>query len=130
MDPTLASPAFDTAIRNPANANHVMVIKPVPRRIRVYRNETLLADTTDAKRVFEIGRSVYDPVVYVPKADLCVAFDPIDRSTHCPVKGDAGYAGLNGEEIAWTYSVPLEIAKDLHGLYAFWPDKVRIVEGE
>ena len=39
-------PAFDTAIRNPENPDHLMVIKDVPRRIRIYQGAALLADDT------------------------------------------------------------------------------------
>ncbi len=123
-------PAFDGAIRNPDNASHFMVIKDVPRRIRVYRGDRLLADSRHALRVIEIGKSVYDPVVYVPQADLAVAFETVDKSTHCPIKGDAGYIADGGEEIGWVYRTPIPMATRLAMHYAFWPAKVRIVEGE
>jgi len=118
------------AIRNPANPAHFMVIKPVNRRIRVYAGETLLADSTNAIRVMETGRTVYDPVVYVPKPDLAASLENIDKSTHCPIKGDAAYVGLNGKEVGWSYPDPLPFAIALKDRHAFWPDKVRLVEGE
>jgi len=126
----LTSPAFDNAIRNPANDAHFMVIKDVSRRIRVYRGDTLIADTRSALRVIEFGKSVYDPVVYVPAADLKVTFQTVEKSTHCPIKGDAGYVSLAEEEIGWIYRDPIDFARRLTGHYAFWPDKVRIVEGD
>lgn len=126
----LASPAFDDAIRNTSDDAHLMVIKNVSRRIRIYRGDALIADTTSALRVIEIGKSVYDPVIYVPAADLSVAVETVDRSTHCPIKGDAGYISLGGDEIGWIYKDPIDFAHRLADHYAFWPDKVRIVEGE
>ncbi|QFT30246.1 hypothetical protein FIV00_07170 [Labrenzia sp. THAF82] len=124
------SAAFANAARNPNNPEHMMVIKPVPRRIRIYQGDTLLADSTAALRVLEIGKAFYDPVVYVPEADLKSDFDPVEKSTHCPIKGDASYAALNGEEIGWVYKSPIEMASQLKSHYAFWPAKVRLVEGD
>jgi len=80
--------------------------------------------------VMEIGKSVYDPVIYVPEADLSAEFDRVEKSTHCPIKGDASYISLGGEEIGWAYKTPIDMAERLAGHYAFWPAKVRVVEGE
>ena len=63
-------PPVEGAIRNPSNPHHFMVIKPIPRKVRVFIGDRLIADTTEAVRVIEIGRSVYDPVVYFPADDL------------------------------------------------------------
>jgi len=123
-------PAFDGAIGNPGNAEHFMAIKPVPRRIRVYCGARLIADTLEAVRVLEVFGKIYDPVVYVPPGDLVEPLQPIDKSTHCPLKGDAAYFAFDGEEIGWSYPAPFEFSVALAGRHAFWPDKVRIVEGE
>ncbi|MCR9281365.1 MAG: DUF427 domain-containing protein [Rhodobacteraceae bacterium] len=123
-------PAFDTAIRNPENPDHLMVIKDVPRRIRIYQGAALLADSINAVRVLEIGKSFYDPVIYVPEADIKTRFGYVDKSTHCPIKGDASYISHDGEEIGWVYRSPVPMAEKLAGHYAFWPSKVRIIEGE
>lgn len=126
----LNSSAPAGAIRNPANPAHFMVIKPVKRRIRVYAGNTLLADTTDAVRILETGKTAYDPVIYVPKSDLSAELDAEDRNTHCPLKGDAAYFSLGGEELSWSYPAPFPFAMVLKDRHAFWPDKVRQVEGE
>jgi uncharacterized protein (DUF427 family) len=125
-----ASPAFDNAIRNPGDPGHLMVIREVPRRVRVYSGDALLADSRNARRVIEIGRTVYDPVIYIPEADLKADFGHLDKSTHCPIKGDAGYVSFQGAEIGWVYRNPVPMARQLEGHHAFWPDRVRIVEGE
>lgn len=121
--------AIPGTIQNPNNPQHCMAIKPVERRVRVFAGETLLADTTDAVRVIEIGRSVYDPVLYVPEADVAAPLERLDKSTHCPLKGDASYFALGGEEIAWSYETPFEFAEALAGRRGFWASKVRIEEG-
>ncbi len=117
-------------IRNPGNAAHFMALKPIKRRVRIYAGETLLADTANAVRLVEVGRGVYDPLVYVPAEDLQVALEPLEKSTHCPLKGDASYHGYRGEEIAWSYDRPFDFAQGLARRHAFWPEKVRIEEGE
>jgi len=123
-------PAIDGAIHNPGNGDHFMAIKPVTRRIRVYRGERLIADTVDAVRVLEVYQKIYDPVVYIPPGDLAEPLEPVDKSTRCPLKGKAAYFAFDGEEIGWSYPEPFEFSKALAGLHAFWPDKVRIIEGE
>lgn len=117
-------------IRNPGNAAHFMALKPVKQRVRIYAGDTLLADSHNAVRLVEVGRGVYDPLIYVPKEDLTAPLEKLDKSTHCPLKGDASYHAFQGEEIAWSYDAPLDFAKGLAGLRAFWPAKVRIEEGE
>lgn len=120
--------ATDT-IHNPAEARHFMAIKPVDRRVRIFFGDVLLADTSRAVRVIEVGRALYDPVLYIPPDDIHIKLDRIDKSTHCPLKGDASYYTLDGEEIAWCYDAPFDFAVDLTGRVAFWAEKVRIEEG-
>ncbi|MEM5582801.1 DUF427 domain-containing protein [Roseibium sp. AS2] len=128
--PAAEHPHLQAAIRNPDNPAHLMVIKDVPRRIRIYSGELLLADSSNALRVLEIGKSFYDPVIYVPETGLKIHLGTLDKSTHCPIKGDASYAALEDREIGWVYRTPIEMARRLAGHYAFWPEKVRVVEGD
>lgn len=123
-------PHLEGAIRNPANPSHLMVIRPVRRTVRVHVGDTLIAKTQNALRVMEMGKSLYDPTLYIPASDVVVSLEPVDKSTRCPLKGDASYVSFNGDEIAWAYDRPLDISKQLAGHFAFWPDKVRITEGD
>lgn len=122
-------PDIPEAIRNPDNPRHFMVVKPVPRRVQIFDGDTLVAETTDAIRVMEVGKTLYDPVLYVPESDIRVPLSAIDKTTHCPLKGDASYHAHDGEEIAWSYELPFGFAVVLASRRAFWTDKVRIVEG-
>lgn len=133
MDQTAAvsgTSALADAIRNPDRPDHLMVIKPIEQRVRIYVDDNLLADSTSALRIMEIGKSLYHPVVYVPEADLTASFGKLDKTTHCPIKGDASYVEIEGEEIAWVYREPIKMAAQLENHYAFWPDKIRLVEGD
>jgi len=109
---------------------HFMRLKPVPRRIRVLKDSQVLADTEAALRLTEVGRDIYDPVFYIPEADMQVDLVPIiGKSTHCPLKGDASYFVYTGDEpIAWTYDRPLAATDILKGLIAFYPDQVVVEE--
>ena len=86
-------------------------------------------------RLLELGRDMYDPVVYVPRGDVRAKLGPNDTSTHCPLKGDAAYFDLLDDsgavvqaKIAWTYPQPFDFASQLIGLVAFYADQVTIEE--
>ncbi|MEQ8353973.1 MAG: DUF427 domain-containing protein [Kiloniellaceae bacterium] len=76
----------------------------------------------------------YAPVVYFPLDDIepdCLT--PSDHSTHCPIKGDAGYYSVtaNGatlENAAWFYADPLREIAAVKGYVAFYPDKVSVAK--
>jgi len=112
-------------IHNPGNDAHFMRVKPVKATVRVTRGSEVLAESENALWVLENGRDFYDPVVYIPEADVTAPLQPVEgKSTHCPLKGDASYFALNGEEIAWTYDRPLDFAEELRGHVAFDAGKV------
>ncbi|MFZ2099684.1 MAG: DUF427 domain-containing protein [Oricola sp.] len=116
-------------IHNPGNDAHFMRVRPVAATVRVSRGGGLLAETRAALRVLETGRDVYDPVLYVPEADVAAPLDPVPgKSTHCPLKGDCSYFAFHGEEIAWSYDRPFEWSAMLKGHIAFYANKVTIEE--
>lgn len=123
-------PALQGAIVNPANPAHLMILRPVNRTVRVYADGHLIAQTKNALRVMEMSKTLYDPALYIPAEDITAEFTPLDKTSHCPLKGDASYVALNGDEIAWTYDLPLDGAEQLDGRFAFWPDRVKIAEGD
>ncbi|UUX52171.1 DUF427 domain-containing protein [Nisaea acidiphila] len=132
MSTTEAAPEtapVEGAIRNPANAAHFMVIQPAGRRARIYIGDILVADSRDAVRVIEIGRKVYEPRLYFPPAALTARLEKLEKTTHCPLKGDAEYYALDGCEVGWAYRA-LDFAAALDGLHSFWGDDMRIVEGD
>lgn len=122
-------PLVEDAIVNPSNPRHFMVLKLIDRQVRIFAGDTLIADTTGAVRLIEIGKSIYDPLVYVPGDDLCQPLDRLEKTSLCPLKGEAAYFALEGEEIGWAYLQPYDFAGALKGYHSFWPGKVRIVEG-
>lgn len=123
------------SIHNPSDPRHFMRLKRIAQRVRILRDGAVLAESKDALRLLEVGRDFYDPTIYVPATDVLVPLSRTEKSTHCPLKGDAVYfclTDLDGAviavEIAWSYPEPLDIAADLAGRVAFYADKVTVEE--
>ena len=118
-------------LHNPSDPRHFMRLKPLKRRLRVKLGDVLLADTSDALLLQEVGRDFYDPTFYIPAADVVAELSPNAARTHCPLKGDASYFDLvdpSGavvvESIAWSYAEPFNFAAELRGRVAFYPERV------
>lgn len=116
----------DAVIHNPANKSHFMVVQPVTDRLRVLSGNTIIAETSGAFKVSEVGKSAYPSRFYFPPESLRVSLNRSEKQTHCPLKGDAAYFDYDEEEIAWAYKA-LDFADILDGHYSFWDDKVEIV---
>ena len=121
------------AIHNPSEPRHFMRIKPVERRVVIWRDGEMLAETSEAVRVLEVGKDLYDPVLYLPPADVTPRLRRNDDTTHCPLKGDAVYFDLldaAGEVrvpgIAWSYPEPIGPTAELAGRVAFYAKHVTI----
>ncbi len=88
----------------------------------------------ESNNVVELSEGSYDPVLYVPRADLAMAlFDQTDHTTNCPYKGDASYFTLQAKSgpilnAAWSYESPKEGLETIAGHLAFYPDKVTVEE--
>jgi uncharacterized protein (DUF427 family) len=123
------------AIHNPNEPRHFMRIVPADKRITASINGHTIAEAHDAVVVKEIGLDIYDAVVYFPKSGVDMsALVQIDKSTHCPLKGDTEYFdidvnGLHIPEAAWSYVTmidDLDGLDDLMGRIAFDTSKVTI----
>jgi len=122
-------------IHNADEPRHYMRIKPVKGEVRVRFAGKLLAASRRALRVLEAGRDIYDPVFYLPAADVRADLSPTDKRTFCPLKGRAGYFDLISEqgeveasEIAWSYWETLDCAEQLKDLIAFDAARVAFEE--
>ncbi len=105
-----------------------MELRPVQGRVTISRDGVVLADSEKAVRVLEVGKAMYDPVIYVPAEDVRASLSKIEKTTHCPLKGDAVYFAVEGVEMAWSYESPFDFAAGLTGRRAFWANKVTIAE--
>ncbi len=133
----MSKPTYPTLVRdaiyNPSERRHFMRVVPAGATYRIETpNGNVLAQSSDALICKEVGRDIYDPVVYFNRAD--VAMDQLaktERTTHCPLKGDTEYFDLSADEpmegIAWSYISTIPDAAVLKDLVAFDASQVRIV---
>ncbi len=101
---------------------HYAVIDPYLRKLTLSYCGQTVVETTKALILKEVGKTVYNPVFYVPKEDVVMALNPEDRSSHCPIKGDASYWNMDDvtdDYFAWSYEEPLPRAKKIKGYMAF-----------
>jgi uncharacterized protein (DUF427 family) len=118
--------ATDT-IHSPHDPRHFMALKPVKRLVCICYGDRVIAETRDALRLIEVGRSVHEPTLYIPKADVKAQLRKTGKTTYCPLKGNACYfdlmdaaGGVEVAEIAWAYPEPFDFARDLAGRIAFY----------
>lgn len=123
----------DRMIRNPSNHDHFMQLDRLDQRLRITFDGADIAVTDRAVRLLEHGRRLYQPQYYVPTDDIAARLVRSDKATHCPLKGNATYFGLQDDDglvqadnLAWSYVDPYEFAGQLSGLVAFDPQRVSI----
>ncbi len=105
------------------------------KRIQVFFNGELLADTQRAWRVLETS---HPPVYYIPPEDIQLEYlTPSEGSSWCEWKGQASYFDVVvGDKVAkkagWTYPKPTRTFQDIKNhvaLYAWAMDQC-FVDGE
>jgi len=107
--------------------DHNVDVEPNPRKVRVEFAGETIADSARSLRVLE-GR--YDPVVYVPRADVRMdLLEKTDHTTYCPFKGHASYYTVRvGDRVAenavWSYEDPYDQVADLRDCAAFYLDRI------
>ena len=112
-------------------SDHPIRIEPNSNRIRVRLGDKTIADTVNARTLFEAS---YPAVHYVPRADVNMSLlARTTRKTHCPYKGDAAYYtitadGRTAENAVWTYEQPFPGVAEIAGYLAFYPNRVEITE--
>lgn len=102
-------------------------IDPSPRWVRVKFNGLTVADSKEVILLHERGRL---PVYYFPEKDVRkdVLF-PTEKSSHCPIKGNASYWTIKvgdrvSENAVWSYRDPIPEMEEMKGYFAFYWDKV------
>lgn len=119
------------AHHNPAEPRHFMRIVPARVLQRAVAGSTTVASSDAALVVKEVGRDIYDPVVYFPRADVQMQLlQRIDKTTHCPLKGDTEYFDLlvDGQRLpaaAWSYVGEMVAGEEIRDFIAFDAEAVR-----
>lgn len=104
-------------------------VEPATGGWSVRAQGAVLGETTNALILYE---GDFEPVVYIPRADLqMVFFDRSDTTSTCPHKGEARFFHLAGKskqvkDVAWSYESPTFELAALKGHLAFYPDKVTV----
>ncbi|MEN8375400.1 MAG: DUF427 domain-containing protein [Gemmatimonadota bacterium] len=118
--------------------HHYHQIDAPARRIRVLLEGEVLADSTRALALKEVGRGVHDTVYYFPSEDVdAERLHGSDTRTTCPIKGQASYWSIahRGEggtalpDAVWSYENPIEYSKSIEGMLAFDSRRVAIEIG-
>jgi uncharacterized protein (DUF427 family) len=97
------------------------------RRVRIELDRVVLAESTNARVLFETG---LPPRWYLPKPDLRMdLLVPTGTATHCPYKGQAQYWSIRlgdrvVEDLAWSYRTALPESQKIVGLVAFYNERV------
>jgi uncharacterized protein (DUF427 family) len=118
---------------HPRDPFHRVDIRRSSRHVRIELDGEPIADTTRPTLVFETRLPVR---FYLPREDMLVDLHPSQKRTACPYKGRASYwsvdvGGRRHEDIAWSYDETLPDSGQLHGLVAFFDERVDvIVDGE
>jgi uncharacterized protein (DUF427 family) len=109
-----------------AAAGHQISTRPVDAHVRVEHDGRVLAESRRAVALDETGIPTR---YYLPPEDVGVELRPSATTSHCPWKGDATYASIEGVDDAfWVYEDPSEEdAKPIKGLLAPWPGRVDVV---
>ncbi|SHI60813.1 DUF427 domain-containing protein [Wenxinia saemankumensis] len=104
-------------------------IRPATGTYSIRAGGAVLGETSRALELVEDG---HDPVIYVPREDLAMAFlDPSPTRTTCPHKGEASYFHISTgsgtiPDGGWSYETPKADVAQIAGHIAFYPDKVTV----
>jgi uncharacterized protein (DUF427 family) len=100
-------------------------ILPSSRHVRVEVDGVTVAESTNARMLFETGLPVR---YYMPKTHVRMdLLTPTDTTSHCPYKGQAEYWSVAGHaDLAWSYPTPLPESERVAGLVSFYNEKLDI----
>ena len=103
---------------------------PTSRHIRISVDGQVVADTRQARALFETG---LPPRWYIPREDVRMdLLEPTDFTSRCAYKGIATYWNVGEERvIAWTYEDPKWDAERVRDLVCFFNERVDLeLDGE
>lgn len=116
--------------------NHRIDIQPATQRVTVTLDGTVLADSKQARALYETGLPVR---WYLPREDVRMdLLTPTDTTTVCPYKGEARYwsARVGDKEVTdvvWSYERDRGLiteAEDIEGYLSFYDSKVDVAVSE
>ena len=112
---------------------HYAIINKYYRKLTLKFRGKILAFTEEALILKEVGKTVYNPVFYVPKEDIKMELELDPKyDSNCPIKGDATYWNLKTNPttenyFAWSYENPLPRSRKIKGYIAFNFEEISFV---
>lgn len=113
--------------------DHCVKVEPKPGRLRVdFAGETI----AESGRSLLCLEGTYDPVFYVPRADVRSEFlQKTEHTTYCPFKGHASYYTIRvgdrvSENALWSYENPYDQVASLKDCAAFYRERVDALVAE
>lgn len=111
---------------------HYAVIDKYNRKLTFKYKGDVIAESTNALILKEVGKGVYNPVFYLPKEDISINLVPEDdRTSHCPIKGEASYWNVDGDftenYFAWSYENALPRTRKIEGHIAFNMEYITLI---
>lgn len=104
--------------------DHPITVEPAPGPVRLTAGGTVLAES-DGALILREGS--YPPVYYLPKdAVPAGSLSQVEKTTHCPYKGDATYwtlalpDGGKAEAAVWSYETPIDGMTSIQGYLGFY----------
>ena len=122
------------AIHSPQDVRHFMDIGRPEYTVTATINSKEIARSNRALKVKEVGRGVYDQVLYFLREDVDMSsLEATDKTTHCPLKGHTTYFDLNMDgdshnDVAWSYTDTIADAEVIKDLIAFDNSRVQVIE--
>lgn len=114
----------DGVIEHAGTETHPITVEPAPSDVLLRVGDQVLA-RTDAALI--LREASYGPVYYLPKTALRDgAVQRVEKSTHCPFKGDATYwtvtlpDGRSIDAAAWSYETPIDGIGSIQGHLGFY----------
>jgi uncharacterized protein (DUF427 family) len=102
---------------------HRIDVYPTSRHVRVLKDGEVLADSRDAKVLFETG---LPPRYYLPVEDVRMELlEPSEKKTRCAYQGEATYWSAAGEkDVVWSYPNPDHDGEPIRGLLCFFQERL------
>lgn len=101
-------------------------VRKLDRRVTLYFENLIVADTKDALCAIEIHPDLQEPVLYLPRRDVISELAANGQRETCKIKGLATYFDLLGtddtvivQNAAWSYPDPTPKAVQIRDYIAF-----------
>jgi uncharacterized protein (DUF427 family) len=123
----------ELTVAHPRDPFHRIDVLPSSRQVQVELDGHVLAQSSRPTLLFE---TMLPTRYYLPTGDIRTELTPSGTRTYCAYKGQASYwSAAVGDrvvsDIAWTYQQPRHDAARVHGLIAFFNERLDvIVDGE